>query len=269
MPRINLGTHSLNCQLDGAGEPVLLIPGLSGNLLGWTQTQVPDLVAAGYSCIAMDNRDVGGSDSSPVCTYSIKDMAHDAALLLDALGVASAHIVGWSMGGMIAQELALNHLQKVRSLTLNCTDFGQSPHLHAWIRSLVMLRPRCSVEEFARLMIPWIFSEHSLANPETERGFLNAVMADPHPQGADQFVRQASAIVGHDTRERLAQLYVPTLVVAGQQDILTPPARAHALAAAIPHAQLHVLAHVGHAACWEDTPNFNAALLAFLRAQTR
>lgn len=264
MPHVTVGNLKLFCTIEGEGPPVLLISGLGGSLLGWTQTQVPALTAAGYRCIAIDNRDVGRSDESPGTPYTTRDMAQDAAVLLRALGVPRAHVVGWSMGGMIAQELALTYPELVQSLVLYSTDPGQSPLMHAWLHAMMLVRPRCSVEEFARVMMPWLFGPRFLATPGAQEGFLEAVRNDPFPQHAPAYLRQCNAILAHDTLARLHTLRVPTLVIAGTHDLLSPPSRQRLLTEAVPGARLVALAHSGHAAAWEEQDAFNRELLAFL-----
>lgn len=265
MPRIDVGKLTLFCDVQGRGTPVLLIPGLSGSHLGWTTTQVPALVAAGYQCISLDNRDVGTSDRSPVAHYSVRDMADDTAHLLRTLGVGPAHVVGWSMGGMIAQELALSNPALMRSMTLACSDAGQSPLLHAWLDGCMMLRPRCTLEEFARVTIPWLFAPKFLAQAGAQEAFLQAVRDDPAPQDAPAYIRQCLALLQHDAMSRLSGIDVPSLVIAGEQDLLSPMERVRTMAARIPNCELSVMPEVGHAACWEDAPRFNATLMEFWR----
>src|SRR5437868_5592028 len=129
MPKTFVNGLNLYYDDSGVGEPLVLIPGLSADHTVFAQSQVPCLVAAGYRCISLDNRDVGQTDSSPIADYTMRDMADDAAGLIRGLALGRAHIVGWSMGGMIAQELALNHPDCVSSLTLYAADAGQNPRL--------------------------------------------------------------------------------------------------------------------------------------------
>jgi pimeloyl-ACP methyl ester carboxylesterase len=244
----------------------LLISGLSRQLIGWDEAFCQLLVAEGYRAVRFDNRDSGRStsfDGGPpfdmeaarrggrdAVAYTLDDMADDAAGLLDALGIARAHVVGTSMGGMIAQALAVRHPAKVWSLcsimsTTGATDVGRpTPQAMA----VVMQRPptdRASylATELANQRI--IGSRGDLVDEEWRRGrFERFYDRGLNPAGTS---RQIMAIVASgDRTAALAKVAVPTVVIHGDADPLVPPSGGEATAGAIPGAQLVVFAGMGH-----------------------
>jgi 3-oxoadipate enol-lactonase len=263
MPRVSAGGLNIFHETTGDGPPLLLIPGLTTDHTAW-MLQVPAFVAAGYRCIAIDNRDVGQTDQSPNQRYTIRDMANDAAAVLDHLDAGPVHVIGYSMGGMIAAELALTHPGRVSSLTLCATDAGQDPLVRSWLTSLMLLRPKCDTREFCQVLVPWLFSPRFLAQPGAVEAIVDVVVANPFPQTVSGFVRQCDAILTHDVRNRLGAIAVPTHVVAGEADIILPPRISRFLADAIRGSRLTILPHLGHAACWEDAGVLNDAVLSFL-----
>ena len=149
MPKMNCRGLHMYYELEGSGTPLVLIHGLSGDHFGWAM-QAPAFTAGGYQCLLFDNRDVGQTDESPT-GYNIREFADDTVALMSHLGIASAHIVGASMGGMIAQEMAINYPERVSSLTLVCTAPAVDPFISHIVRSWMVIRPRCSSEDYSRL----------------------------------------------------------------------------------------------------------------------
>jgi 3-oxoadipate enol-lactonase len=264
MPKINVRGVDLFYEESGQGQPLVFIAGLANDHACWAQSQVPALAAAGYRCVFFDNRDVGQSDAGPDAAYSIMDMATDTVGLIDALCLGACHVVGWSMGGMIAQELAINHPGRVRSLTLYATDAGQDPFARAWLNAMVLIRSKCTVDELVVAACPYFFGRRFFGYPGAVDAFVAMVAAYPYPQSPDAFSRQAHAIMTHATASRLADIRVPTHILVGEEDIIHPVRSSRFLAEHIPGAQLSILPGVAHFAAWEDTPAFNAAVLQFL-----
>jgi len=263
MPIVESNNLRLNYVVSGDGEPVVLLTGIGTDHTAWDLAQTPALVDAGYRCIGIDHRDSGQSDASQV-QYSIKDMAQDVAAVIKAETNGPAHIVGFSMGGMIAQELALAKPNLVQTLTLCCTDAGQSPMVQAILSSWALVRPNCDLRTFWQILLPWCFGEPFLSQAGAQDAVLDGVEANPHPQTADAFDRQCQAIIAHDSRDRLAGITAPTHVIAGELDLVHPVSSSEVLAKAIANTRLSVIPNVGHAAMWEDSARFNNALLVFL-----
>jgi pimeloyl-ACP methyl ester carboxylesterase len=193
-------------------------------------------------------------------------MAEDVAGLLEALGVARAHVCGASMGGMIAQELALRHPERVRTLQLHCTLGRIDPYGTLLVENLLRVRAREDREEWARAMLPWVICRKTARErPEFVQLMLQRALDNPYPTSYTGLRRQAEAIGAHDTLERLPAIRVPTLVTLGAEDILVPPAFSREVHARIPGAELSVIPDAGHILFLEQPDAFNSAMLAFLQ----
>lgn len=247
-------------QWHGAGEPVVLIAGLGAKGTSWRPFL--DRAAQGFRVLTFDNP---GSGASPPLEGPIRlrDMASAALELLDALGVARAAVVGRSMGGMIAQELALLAPDRVSRLVLASTTGHADAHLaevfRLWARQAEEGVP-AHIRHRSSLL--WCLGRDSLDNDARVRGYLEARARADRP--AD-YALQARACAGHRALERLASVSVPTLVLAGTDDRLTPPFHAEALAGAIPGAKLCYIRGAGHLAHLEAPDCFAACVLGFLQ----
>jgi 3-oxoadipate enol-lactonase len=264
MPSVTSNGLRVHYEVKGSGEAVVLLSGLGTDHSVWDLAQVPALIDAGYMCVGIDNRDSGQSDMSPVEEYSIKDMATDVAAVLEALGQRPVHLVGYSMGGMIAQEFALEHPHAVQSLTLCVTACRQSPAIKALINSWEIVRPKCDLRTFWQVVLPWCFGEAFFLEPGAQEAVLDKIEANPYPQPPEAYVRQCRAIATHNSFARLHRIAAPTHVIAGELDLVLPVSNSKLLAEHIPGAQLTILPKVGHAACWENPTSFNEALIGFL-----
>lgn len=227
---------------DPAAEPVLLIMGLGYPSSMWYRWR-PEL-AEHYRTIVFDNRGTGRTGVPPG-PYSIAEMADDALAVLDAAQVRAAHAVGASMGGMIAQQLASTHPERVRSLVLACTGPGGHEHVQPDPAALEMAAARSSLsaEEAAEVAIPFVYSE---ATPR-DRIDEDLAVRSAQPTEPDGYTNQLVAVVTHPgTYDSLAQIAVPTLVLHGLDDRLIVPANARLLADAIPGARLVLLEGASH-----------------------
>ena len=262
MPLASIDALDLHYETHGlAGTPVLLIMGYTMPGRAW-RFQVPALAARHRVC-TFDNRGAGATTAPPP-PYAMARLAADAALLLDHLGWADAHVVGVSMGGMVAQHLALDHRPRVRSLTLVATSAGGF-----WSRlprpagALHFLRgtfgPRSGrLDATARLLFPPSF--RASADPAWLREVLRHDFGTPPtPAGRKGQLR---AVFGHDTRRRLGALAgLPTLVIQPERDILVRPRESLKLHALIPGSRLLPIPDAGHGLLRQAAEPINAALL--------
>jgi pimeloyl-ACP methyl ester carboxylesterase len=243
----------------GSGPPLLVIPGLSGT--GFT---IPALEPH-FRSITLDNRGAGRS-SAPPGPYTTRLMADDAAALLDHLGIDRAHVLGFSLGGMIAQELALAHPERVGRLVLNGA-FARPNHalVDPWIALWDQAYGgKIDLVTFNLWLLGWLLTPAFMTQPDLVAAAIAA--PDPYPATAQGVAGQTAAVRAHDTLDRLGQIAAPTLVLVGAQDILTPVFYAEELAKGIPGATLKVLDPGGHSVLFEYADAANAALLAFLSA---
>jgi pimeloyl-ACP methyl ester carboxylesterase len=269
MPYAKLNDIRTHYETYGEGDPVLLVNGLGSPAVNWL-FQVRDL-SPHFRVITLDNRGVGETSVPRAREYATGQLAEDARALLDHLAVDRAHVVGASMGGTIAMELAIRHPRRVRSLALCCTwALGDGRFLDA-IRSWMALAPRVSLEERMRhLLWPWVYSPAYLGDRARVEEGIKRALAYPHPTRPEALARQGRGLLAwNGTRlGALRRLTHPTLVLVGRDDVLTPSSFSRHLAALIPRATLRVLPG-GHGFFVEEAEAFNRALLAFLRRAGR
>ncbi|MGC1167147.1 MAG: alpha/beta hydrolase [Solirubrobacterales bacterium] len=259
MPKVELAGTELNYERAGAGEPLLLIQGMSANHLAWGRP-FSSLLERDFEVIAFDNRGVGLS--RPVTeAFSIAEMAADTAGLLDSLEIESAHVLGISMGGMIAQELALAHPRKLRSLTIGCSYCGgEGSQLMdpADFQGLVEAMASGDRQRVYRAMYDLNLSPGFRAEESRYAEFTE--MAEALPAARETIGLQVQAIAAHDTRDRLPGISVPTLVIHGTVDRILGYPNGPLIASLIPGARLETYEDVGHMFWWEQ-PERSAELL--------
>lgn len=273
MPRAETNGIELSYETFGEGEPLLLIMGIGAPMLYWRDAFCERLAWRGFRVIRFDNRDSGHSTrlqhlgippvrrllarslaGLPVdAPYRLEDMADDVAGLLDALGIDAAHVVGASMGGMVAQTLALRHPARVRSLTSMMSTTGRRrdtvgrPHA-----LLALMKPLPSAREAAieqNVETLKLIGSPAFPAPDQELR-LTVARAVDRGMYPDGFARQMAAILASGSRfERLGQVTAPTMVIHGAADPLIPVRGARATAAAVPGARLAIVQGMGH-----DTP---------------
>ena len=274
MSTVRVGDIEMYYEQHGSGEPLLLVMGLAADSTAW-MFQVPDF-AARYRTIVFDNRGVGRS-SKPSGPYSIHQMADDAAGLLDALDIARAHVVGVSMGGMIAQELALRHPKRVRGLVLGCTypepDADAERQRQFSVQQLGGHITAAGATEidlstidplaFFQTLIPRVFNQSFI---DTELPKLLQIFGGALQWGfsMEAILGQVEAVMGHKATDRLHQIGSPTLVITGDADLLVSPANSDVLARNIPGAKLVKIPGGSHGFNFETPDIFNRAVLDFL-----
>ena len=242
----------------GQGAPLLLIMGLGYPSAMWHRSR--PVLSKQYRTIALDNRGSGRSDV-PAGPYSLALMASDAAAVLDAAGAESAHVFGLSMGGMIAQEFALQYARRVRSLILGCTASGgpTAVHAEAEVNKVLMSRD-LSPEQMAQAMRPYVYDSATPVE-RIEEDLAIRRQWFPKPEG---YVAQLQGILAWEAYSRLPQITAPTLVIHGESDQLVPPGNGKLIAARIPGAKLLMLRHASHIFPTDKTEETHEAVLTFL-----
>jgi pimeloyl-ACP methyl ester carboxylesterase len=244
----------------GTGEPLLLIMGLGFSSDAWFRS-IP-VFSRRYRTIFFDNRGVGRSDPPPG-PYTIAALAADAVAVLDDAGVARAHLFGISMGGMIAQELAVRYPQRVRSLILGGTTAGGIFGPEA--AKALQWNGTPSAEEAAQAALAFVY------HPATPRSRLEEDLRVrrpwfPTPAG---YNAQLQAVLDWDGRGQLSQIHTPTLVIHGQDDLVFPVSSGRLLAQQIAGARLVVLPQAGHLFTTDQPEAAHRAILEFLAANEK
>ena len=260
MPTLTANDTDLYYERRGSGEPLLLVMGMSGNTVHWGEPFLTELEAQ-FEVIVYDHRGIGQS-AAHWDPFTIQQLADDAIALLDALGLDSVHVCGISMGGMVAQELALQAPARVRTLTLGCTYCGGPEAAFGTAEDVQLLgeamtsgdRERALKAGFEMNVSP-TFAE----DPAHWQLFLER--ATTHPASVKFIALQMQAIAGHDTSARLGEITAPTLVIHGTLDRMLPAANGNVIARLIPGARLELFEDVGHLFFWER-PAESAALIA-------
>ena len=246
----------------GEGPDVLLIGGLGDTVESW-QFQL-DGLADRYRLTAFDNRGAGRTTMSegPI---SVEALADDAAEVLRALGIPSAHVAGFYGGSIIAQELALRNPDLVRSLVLQSTWSVPDPFLRSWgqsVRWLVEVAP--SERAFLEAFYLWMYTARA-HNDGTVDQIIEEVLAFPYKQATEDLQRFLDAFLDHDTTDRLHEITVPTLVLAGGRDMTSRPELGRAVAERIPSARFEVMEDESHQPFQEVPDIWNARVRAFWR----
>jgi pimeloyl-ACP methyl ester carboxylesterase len=262
MPYASVGGLRVSYETDGEGEPLLLLPGLGADHHLFDLQR--EALARIHRLILVDHRDAGASDEA-TSPYGIAEMAQDALAIVDDVGVGRFHVLGVSMGGAIAQQVALQAPDRVASLVLASTWGRTDAFLRAVLEGWRWMIARLTPEQFLAAQAPWIFSARFLASPPPEYLTLQAGMRERGwPRSVAAFERQVLACLAHDALGVLPLLQTPTLVLAGEEDILTPPRYGRALAAMLGRAELGMLTGVGHASLLESPKPFAERVLRFV-----
>ena len=263
MPVASVRGIDLNYRLEGDGpETVVLLNGLADDLETWV-LQMPALLDAGYRVLRFDNRGVGASDAPPG-PYTTRDFAADTKALVDELAIDRFHLLGVSMGGMIAQEYALAHPEDLQSVLLACTYAAPGPFCSRMFALWADMAEVRDVPFVMRDVTLWAFTLPFFEEREDELREFEGEMA-AMPQSREAYLAQLHSIREHDTTARLGEIATPTLVVAGEQDILIPVALSRRLQEGISGAQWAAVPG-GHACIWEHPEPFNQVVVDFIRA---
>lgn len=275
MAKVKVNGIELNYEIAGDGEPLLLVMGLGMDRRGW-MFQLP-YFSQHYKTIVFDNRGVGSS-SKPAGQYTTKMMAEDAASLLDALGIKSAHVVGISMGGMISQQLALHFPEKIKKLVLGCTYAKPDESMETLIASSIASlfgKKDLTVEQIAtqnvdlKQLLTFMMSltlSHEFL--EKNKALVDMMVDEVLREGlnVDGFLGQLQAVRQHNVLSELQEISLPTLVLTGDADRLIPPKCSDEIASRIPGAKLVKVKGGSHGFNFEQADAFNAEVHSFLKS---
>jgi pimeloyl-ACP methyl ester carboxylesterase len=252
-------------EIHGDGPPLVLVMGIGYDSSLWTLQQVP-VLSTRFSVVLLDNRDAGRS-SRAGHPYNISDMADDVAGLLDALDIHRTHLLGLSMGSMVGMEFALRHADRLDRLVLAGPSAAPARSavdpisLWNWVKA-----NDSSGEVFGAQQLAWLFSPAFLRNQQAVRETTALLAGNPNPMGPEDYDRQAQAYLAFDALDRLGGIQAPTLVIVGEQDLLTPPWVAREVAGAIPSARFEIVTGDGssHVLPLERPEDFNRLVMDFL-----
>ncbi len=263
MPLAHVNGIDLYYEVHGAGVPLLWIGGLGASI-----REIPYLIDAykqHHTFIAYDGRGCGRS-GKPAEDYTIAGLADDAAALLDVLGISSASVYGSSMGGMIAQELALKHPQRVRALVFGCTTAGAVRGVRPGPEIVRKMVENQSLSGDAALEAGWELGySRGYIRAHRDELLARARYAAEIAAPRDAYLRQVIAAAKHDTYDHLEYITCPVLIIHGSDDVTIPVGNAHLLKRGMPHAELAILQGAGHGYNLEAQAEADAVVLDFLR----
>jgi len=263
MPRVNLDTISLYYETHGKGHPVLLISGLNADNASWAD--VCGRLAKRFRVIVFDNRGSGRSDM-PDIKYPIREMADDAIALLDHLRIKKCHVIGHSMGGYIAQELAIHYPKRVWKLVLEATASVSSARNIALFNDLLSsFEKDHDNEALMRSWTCWSFSPKTFERKNHIATFIKNASAYPYLQSAEGFRSQIGAIASFNASSEVKRIKARTFVIAGKDDILIYPAESMKLARGIKGSVFEELKDTGHCVHVENPDVFTSKVIRFLR----
>jgi pimeloyl-ACP methyl ester carboxylesterase len=248
---------------EGDGLPLVLIMGMGGTCQGWMVVTVPEL-SRDRQCVIFDNRGAGRSED-PGTPFSTRDMAEDTLALMDELRIPRAHVLGGFLGGCAAQELAIAHPDRVQSLILAGSfakaDGRRRMLLEVWRSMVEAGLPR---EDLIKNRMIWTLHDLTLEQDDLIEALWQFYLKDDAPMEDKVFARQVDALLSHDSTDRLDQIQAPTLLICGEQDMLTPPHLHRQVRNRIPNARLVQMSGAGHLVAAEFAPRFNSMVGRFL-----
>jgi pimeloyl-ACP methyl ester carboxylesterase len=266
MPKIRVNNIEMYYELHGGGSPILLFNGWGGSTESWNPEMIKEL-AGFHRVITLDNRGTGRSDK-PDIEYSIEMMTDDAAGLLDAIKVPKTHVLGFSMGGTVAQMLALNHPEKVLSLILCATTCGgphsmrNRPQNRENLSTLANPSPAMTKEEAVLPLLRGLYTPNYLHEHLEE--LIKDETSAKYPTPPFALRRQSQALSKFDSYDRLPKIGVPTLVLVGDADTMVPHENSLILAERIPGAKLRIFKNTSHGFLKQVREEAVAVILDFL-----
>jgi pimeloyl-ACP methyl ester carboxylesterase len=263
MSTVKVGDLNMEYYVEGSGPPLLIIMGLGGQSSSWGEPVLRGLQKQ-FTTIRFSNRGTGATDK-PSSGFTIPQMADDAAGLMRAIGIEKAHVFGISMGGMISQELALNHPEQVNGLVLGCTNCGPAHSVAVAAQTIARFGQIMQLPVQERIQRYWeacVTPEFMAARADFLQGIVEAGMKTPTPM--ETFGMQFGAVQSFDTYDRLPQVKAPTLILHGDRDILVPVENADILHERIAGSQVRIIEGTGHCFFWERSDEVIEEIVGFL-----
>lgn len=258
--KVRVGDIDISYQMFGKGYPLILIMGFSGTMDIW-DSKVLEELSSHYRVLIFDNRGMGETTAPPK-DFSIRQLADDTAGLMDALKIKRAHVLGWSMGSYIAQELVLNRPDKVNKLVLYAVDCQGSQAIQPRPEILNKLYDISSdTKEIEKQRLELLFPEQWL---KKHPDFYKKFPRPKEPVNPENIVRQIKAMGQFSSYDRLPQIKRPTLIITGTEDVLTPSANSQILVNRIPGAQLVQFEGGGHGLMYQYPDKFTQTVINFL-----
>lgn len=261
MPIQTINNIKLYYEQHGQGEDLILIGGLTTNHLVWAG--ILPALSEKYKILLLDNRGAGQSEV-PTKSYTIKDMANDVIALMDHLNIKQAHVLGHSMGGMILQQLLLDHPERIKKAIIS----NSSPNIPligmiAMWSSAKLTAAGVKIDIILENILPWLFSSEYLSQLNVPE-LIALMLQDPYPQTPEGYKGQMHAIEKYDSRDQVHKINHDVLILAGHHDILTPPSCSQHMHREIKSSQLHTFMHAAHMPHFECTKKFIEVVLRFL-----
>lgn len=262
MPKFDTGELKLYYELHGAGPPLILIAGFTCDVSHWIRI-LPELKQH-FQVLIFDHRGAGQSDC-PDVPYSLEMMGRDLIALMDYLHLSRAHILGHSMGGCIAQILALNEPHRIDKLII-CNSLIKLKPTSAWCEKFILNLHQDGVNRrrLFEAIIPWIFSNEFLADTQRIEKVIELYLQNPHPQSIIGYKRQLEAIIAFDSTQWFQKITIPPLIINGEEDILCPH-DSQRLAANIRGAKFVNFPRMGHVPMLEKPDEFNQIIIEYLK----
>jgi pimeloyl-ACP methyl ester carboxylesterase len=263
MAEVSINDLKFYYEEHGSGEPLVLIAGYTCDVSHWEG--ILEALASKFHVLIFDNRGAGRS-ASPDSPYSIEMLAEDCKSLVEALGWKKFHVLGHSMGGAIAQTLAVKAPEKIEKLVLSNTFLSIKPVQATVLQFFLELRKqRVDVATQIRGLLPWIFSNEFCSSKAGIEEVIQNLMNYTYPQSFVGQKRQLEALLAFDSEEWVGNISVPTLVIGGAEDILTPRLDGEKMSKKIPESQLYTFPHIGHDPVHERPDQYVQVVSEFLK----
>ncbi|MCB1106945.1 MAG: alpha/beta fold hydrolase [Chlamydiia bacterium] len=244
MPKIKANDIEIYYERHGKGPLLLMVCGFATHI-GMMEKMIP-LLSKNFEVIVFDNRGSGKTAATPP-PYTIEMLSNDVLSFLDALGIQKAFMAGFSMGAAIIQSFALHHPERIHKGVL-IAPFTVLPKTAIMLTESISKLFQAGVEPTLVLetLLPWIYSNHFLSDPQRIKNTLEEMANDPYPQPPEGYAGQLEAVITFDLSERLSEITTPLLILAGEEDLYTPLYEAKALEKGLENGTLQVIPKVGH-----------------------